>query len=183
MSQLYNMAKLLTFICFVYPPLLYPKLPYTERQGNRRRPHHNLLRAGRSIALCAPQEHSQADKAPRPTLAPFPCCSIEAQPNPHSGQKEIGELFPPASTLHIHQCKKGLLQLPTVVHHESLWYPVPAVSAMVPVPKWLWDSPPGSARHHSPRVPFTYKYPSLFKVSQAHRQDTGLGFRTSELHA
>lgn len=94
-----------------------------------------------------------------------------------------GELFPPASTLHIHQCKKGLLQLPTVVHHESHWYPVPAVSAMVPVPKWLWDSPPGSARHHSPRVPFTYKYPSLFKVSQAHRQDTGLGFRTSELHA
>lgn len=51
----------------------------------------------------------------------------------------------------------------------TLWYPVPAVSAMVSVPRWLWESPPCSALHHSPHVPFTYKYPSLFKVSLYYR--------------
>lgn len=65
----------------------------------------------------------------------------------------------------------------------TLWDPGAGVSAMVCVPKNLCELPPCSALHHSPQRLFTCKQPALLKVqlSQARRQNTRLGSRTSEL--
>lgn len=85
-------GKASSFSCFLYPPLLSPELPYTEREESSRRPHQNLLWAGRSRELRAPQEHNQVDKALRQSLAPFPWCSMGAgrKAQPTLNRKRLG---------------------------------------------------------------------------------------------
>lgn len=98
------MDKLLTFSAFCV--LLCFILSCHTQKDKITVADHTMICLELAGVLCAPQEHSQVDKALRQSLAPFPWCSMEegrkAEPAPHSGQEGVGELFPLLPTLHIH---------------------------------------------------------------------------------
>lgn len=163
-------------LCFLHPPLLYPKLPYTERPPESWRPHHDLLWAGRSVGLCAPREHSQVDKALRQSVAPFPWCSMEegrkARPAPCSGHEVVAELSPLLSTLHIHNvsAKRDYCSCPLTPTKTHTTVSC-ARSTVVCVPKRLCKLPPRSALSLANiYVPFTYQHLSLFEVWLCYRR-------------